>query len=91
LLQNHDPEDREYPDAADQIREVLIHENYLSQEDIDICLGFDLAGIADRPEVDSIRTLGGDRVGLGQLIDITNELAIKAAYLGLRTPLLNLK
>ena len=51
LLQNYDPDEREYPDAADQIREVLIHENYLSQEDIGICLGFDLAGIADRPEI----------------------------------------
>lgn len=59
LLANHDPEEREYPDAADQIREVLIHENYLSQEDIDICLGFDLASVADRPEIDSIRTLHG--------------------------------
>ncbi len=57
LFQNHDPEEREYPDAADQIREVLIHENYLSQKDIEICLGFDLAGIADRPEIDRIRTL----------------------------------
>ena len=57
LLQNHDSEEREYPDAADQIREVLIHENYLSQKDIDICLSFDLAGIGDRPEIDSIRTL----------------------------------
>jgi hypothetical protein len=49
--------EREYSDAADQIREVLIHGNYLSQKDIDICLGLDLAGIADRPEIDSIRTL----------------------------------
>ncbi len=57
LLQNYDPDEREYPDAADQIREVLIHGNYLSQKDIDICLGFDLAGIADQPEIDSIRTL----------------------------------
>jgi hypothetical protein len=57
LLQSHDPEEREYPDAVDQIREVLIHENYLSQEDIDICLGFNLTGIADRPEIDSICTL----------------------------------
>jgi len=57
LLQNYDPEEREYPDAADQLREVLIHANYLSQKDIDICLGFDLAGIADRPETESIRTL----------------------------------
>ena len=57
LLQNHDPDEREYPDAADQIREVLIHENYLSQKDIGICLDFDLAGIADRLEINSIRTL----------------------------------
>jgi hypothetical protein len=57
LLQNHDPEEREYPEAADQLREVLIHKKYLSQEDINICRGFDLAGIADRPEIDSIRTL----------------------------------
>jgi hypothetical protein len=57
LLQSHDPEEREYPDAADQIREVLIHENYLSQKDIDICLGFGIAGIADQAEIDSIRTL----------------------------------
>lgn len=57
LLQNHDPEEREYPDAADQIREVLIHENYLSQEDIDICLGFNVAGLVDQPEFESIRAL----------------------------------
>uniref|UniRef100_UPI0023F277BE hypothetical protein n=1 Tax=Metallibacterium scheffleri TaxID=993689 RepID=UPI0023F277BE len=41
LLQNHDPEEREYVDDADQIREVLIHGNYLSQRDIEICLAFD--------------------------------------------------
>lgn len=57
LLNNHNPEEREYPDASDQIREVLIHENYLSEKDIEICRDFDLAGIADRPETDSIRTL----------------------------------
>lgn len=57
LIQNHDPEEREYPDAADQIRELLIHKNYLSQKDIEICFGFDLASIADRPEIGNIRTL----------------------------------
>lgn len=41
LLHNHDPESREYSDAADQICEVLIHGNYLSQKDIEICLAFD--------------------------------------------------
>ena len=57
LLQNHDPDEREYPDAEDQIREVLIHRNYLSQRDIDICLGFDLATFAARPEYENMRGL----------------------------------
>ena len=54
LMQNNDPEEREYPDDADQIREILIHGNYLSQKDIDICLGVDLACFADHPYHDSI-------------------------------------
>jgi|SRR5690348_5107781 len=57
LLQNDDPDEREYPDDADQIREVLIHKNYLSQKDIEICLAFDLAALADRPDIDSIVAL----------------------------------
>ena len=57
LLQNHDTEDREYPGAADQIREVLIHGHYLSRKDVEICLSFDLSGLAGRPEINSIRTL----------------------------------
>jgi len=57
LLQNHDPNEREYTDAADQIREVLIHENYLSQKDIEICFDLDLSGMADRPDIESIRML----------------------------------
>ena len=40
LLQNHD--EREYPDADDQICEVLNHGNYLSKKDIKICRSFDL-------------------------------------------------
>ena len=57
LLQNHDPDEREYPDAVDQIREVLIHGNYLSQKDIEICLGFDVESLADRPRIDAMREL----------------------------------
>ena len=57
LLQNHDAEEREYPDAADQIREVLIHGNYLSQKDIEICLGFDVESLADRPGIKEMREL----------------------------------
>ena len=57
LLQNHDPDEREYPDAADQIREVLIHGDYLSQKDIEVCLSFDLDVLAARPEYGSLREL----------------------------------
>jgi len=35
LQHNHDPEEREHPDAADQVREVLIHGHYVSQKDVE--------------------------------------------------------
>lgn len=38
---SNNPDDREYSDDADQIREVLIHAHYLSQKDIEICAAFD--------------------------------------------------
>lgn len=57
LLSNHDPEDREYPDATDQIREVLIHGNYLSQKDIEICLGHDIACLSKNEHYDNIQEL----------------------------------
>jgi hypothetical protein len=57
LVRSADPEEREYPDPADQIREVLIHGNYMSQRDIDICLGFDVEGLTDHGNIDEIRTL----------------------------------
>lgn len=50
LLQNCDPDEREYPDAGDQIREVLIHVNYLSQKDIEMCLACDVSDIAEESQ-----------------------------------------
>ena len=50
-------EEREYPDAADQIREVLIHENYFSQEDIDVCLGLDITSLSSHPQYDNVHKL----------------------------------
>ena len=43
LDESNNPDDREYSDAADQIREVLIHGHYLSPKDIEICAAFDIA------------------------------------------------
>ena len=72
LLQNHNPDEREYPDAADQIREVLIHENYLSQKDIDICLAFDVQSLADGPETTGMRELHAALVEKYETDDATN-------------------
>lgn len=57
LLQNHDPEEREYPDDGDQIREALVHGNYMSQKDIEFCLGLDLIELRDRAEFPRIEEL----------------------------------
>ena len=57
LLQNHDPDEREYPGAVDQTREILVHGNYLSQRDIEICVGFDLATLPDDGAMGGIRLL----------------------------------
>jgi hypothetical protein len=57
LLQNQDPEEREYPDDADQIREVLIHGNYLSKKDIEICGKYDLTslrGVANFAKIEAL-------------------------------------
>ena len=56
LLLSHRPEDREYPDAEDQIREVLIHGDYMSRKDIEICIDFDISAFEDADK-DAIETL----------------------------------
>ena len=57
LLHSHDHEAREYSDATDQIREVLIHENYMSQMDIMLCLAHDLSDLRECGEVAQIEEL----------------------------------
>lgn len=50
-------DEREYSVPEQEIEASLIHRNYISQKDIEVCLGFDLATLADYPEIDSIHTL----------------------------------
>ncbi|MCK6481229.1 MAG: hypothetical protein L6R43_14140 [Planctomycetes bacterium] len=57
LRRCYDPEEREYADAADQVREVLIHANYMSQADIDFCLALDVGSLAGEGNIEAIRTL----------------------------------
>lgn len=51
------PDEREYYDDADQIREVLIHANYFSQKDIEDCLGFDIDSLSGHAHFESIKAL----------------------------------
>lgn len=57
LLRSADAEEREYSDPLDQIREVLIHGNYMSQRDIDICLNFDVENLRIHAGIEEIRAL----------------------------------
>lgn len=57
LFKNHDPDQREYFQASDQIREVMIHGNYMSRKDIEICLQHDLTDLKERGEFSNIEAL----------------------------------
>ncbi|MDP9312297.1 MAG: hypothetical protein M3R24_15660, partial [Chloroflexota bacterium] len=47
LLNSCVPDEREYIDDKDQLREVLVHSNYLSQSDIEICLKYKISNLSD--------------------------------------------
>ena len=57
LVAGGDPEAREYEDAADHIREVLVHGHYMSIKDIEICARFELGGLRDRTDFPQIEAL----------------------------------
>ena len=57
LLRSHDYEEREYSDASDQIREVLIRKNYLSHKDVEICIKSDITKFRDQVGFSEIKAL----------------------------------
>lgn len=54
----------EYEDPADQIRELLVHKNYFSLKDIEICLKFDVQMMGDEPRFAQIKVLFEEFVAL---------------------------
>jgi len=74
LVQNHEPDDRAYYDDIDQIRELLIHSNYLSQKDIEICFGFDVETLVDPPDVEGMRRLHAVLVENYQIEDASQSV-----------------
>jgi hypothetical protein len=57
LLASYDADERAYPTASDQIREVLIHENYLSQKDIELCVACELSDFEAHRQAKGIHEL----------------------------------
>ena len=57
LRDSLNPEEREYNDPFDQTNEVLIHDNYMSQKDIEICISFDIADSFKEQEFSLINDL----------------------------------
>ncbi|MYB89753.1 MAG: hypothetical protein F4X93_07345 [Proteobacteria bacterium] len=65
LLRSLDPNEREYSDLTDQIREALIHSNYLSQKDIKICFKFDIQRLKNHKKFREISTLHREILSIG--------------------------
>jgi len=57
LLESYDENTRELSDVKDQIREVLIHKNYLSKKDIELCLQYDVSKHQSHPDYTEIKSL----------------------------------
>ena len=57
LIENHDPDNRQYYGDLDQIREILIHGNYLSQKDIEHLLTFDITTLSKRKNYEAMKSL----------------------------------
>ncbi len=57
LLSNHDPDNREFVDDESQIREVFVHGNYLSLEDVRIAQKWDISLLSGEPGYANMKTL----------------------------------
>lgn len=57
LKDSFDPDNREYFDDTDHLREILIHGNYLSQKDIEHMLTFDITQLSTEPNYADMATL----------------------------------
>ena len=57
LCQSSDTEEPEYEDDSDQIREILIHSNYMSNKDIAFCCDFDLSKLDISSRSDRVNSL----------------------------------
>ena len=57
LVESWNPEEREYADETDQIREALIHEQYFSKKDIEFCMQFEIKSLSENKHFREIKSL----------------------------------
>ena len=57
LRESADPDEREHIEVHDQVREILIHENYMSLIDLDFCAKCDIAEFDDHPHFAEVEAL----------------------------------
>lgn len=60
LLDSADLDEREHIEAIDQVREVLIHESYMSLNDLRFCIDFDISEHEGHPHFNEIEALHGE-------------------------------
>lgn len=57
LIESQDEETRQYFDISEQINEVLIHQHYLSQKDIEYCIEYDIIELSGESNFEEIERL----------------------------------
>jgi hypothetical protein len=57
LLESADVENREFLETTDQVREILVHNNYLSQKDIEIARQYDINQLSGHDQYDNVQEL----------------------------------
>ena len=57
LLESSNPDDREFLDDESQIKEIFIHGNYLSLEDIKIAQKYDISALSGKDSFENIMKL----------------------------------
>lgn len=73
LVTSYSPDEREYESEDDQIREILIHQNYFSQKDLEFCFFCDLTSLKEHEYAGDILVLHAlviDRYGTEDVYDI---------------------
>ena len=73
LRESADPDEREHLEIHDQVREILIHQSYMSLIDLDCCARFDIGEFTGQPNFAEIEALHAEVQGW-----VASEVALAA-------------